>query len=75
MQEKLSKGSKSEAPDGTRQTKVRKVLVDREREGQRIDNFLRGELPGVPQVRVYRSLRRVEVRVTGWRVPPEAKLH
>jgi len=74
MQEKLSKGSKSEAPDGTRQTKVRKVLVDREREGQRIDNFLRGELPGVPKGRVYRLLRRGEVRVNGGRVRAEYKL-
>jgi len=74
MQEKLSKDSKPEAPDGTRQTKVRKVLVDREREGQRIDNFLRGELPGVPKGRVYRLLRRGEVRVNGGRVRAEYKL-
>jgi len=74
MQEKPSKGSKSEVPDGTRQTKVRKVLVDREREGQRIDNFLRGELPGVPKGRVYRLLRRGEVRVNGGRVKAEYKL-
>jgi 23S rRNA pseudouridine955/2504/2580 synthase len=74
MQEKPSKGSTPVAPDGTRQTKVRKVLVDREREGQRIDNFLRGELPGVPKGRVYRLLRRGEVRVNGGRVRAEYKL-
>jgi len=74
MQEKPSKGSTPVAPDGTRQTKVRKVLVDREREGQRIDNFLRGELPGVPKGRLYRLLRRGEVRVNGGRVRAEYKL-
>jgi 23S rRNA pseudouridine955/2504/2580 synthase len=74
MQEKPSKGSNSEAPDGTRQTKVRKVVVDRERAGQRIDNFLRGELPGVPKGRLYRLLRRGEVRVNGGRVRAEYKL-
>jgi len=74
MQEKPSKGSTPEVADGTRRTKVRKVLVDREREGQRIDNFLRGELPGVPKGRVYRLLRRGEVRVNGGRVRAEYKL-
>jgi len=74
MQEKPSKGSKSEAADGTRQTQVRKVAVDRERAGQRIDNFLRGELPGVPKGRLYRLLRRGEVRVNGGRVRAEYKL-
>jgi 23S rRNA pseudouridine955/2504/2580 synthase len=74
MQEKPSKGSNSEAPDGTRQTKVRKVAVDQERSGQRIDNFLRSELPGVPKGRVYRLLRRGEVRVNGGRVRAEYKL-
>jgi 23S rRNA pseudouridine955/2504/2580 synthase len=74
MQEKPSKGSNSEAPDGTRQTKVRKVAVNQERSGQRIDNFLRSELPGVPKGRVYRLLRRGEVRVNGGRVRAEYKL-
>ena len=74
MQEKPSKGSKPEATDGTRQTKVRKVAVDHERAGQRIDNFLRGELPGVPKGRLYRLLRRGEVRVNGGRVRAEYKL-
>jgi 23S rRNA pseudouridine955/2504/2580 synthase len=74
MQEKPSKGSNSKAPEGTRQTKVRKVVVDRERAGQRIDNFLRGELPGVPKGRLYRLLRRGEVRVNSGRVRAEYKL-
>ena len=59
---------------GTRVTGVRKVRVDAERAGQRVDNFLRGELPGVPKGRVYRLLRRGEVRVNGGRVRAEYKL-
>ncbi|MCH9692949.1 MAG: RluA family pseudouridine synthase [Gammaproteobacteria bacterium] len=55
-------------------TKVRKVSIDAERAGQRIDNFLRGELPGVPKGRLYRLLRRGEVRVNGGRVKAEHKL-
>jgi 23S rRNA pseudouridine955/2504/2580 synthase len=68
MQENSSKDT------NTRVTGVRKVLVSSERAGQRIDNFLRNELPGVPKGRVYRLLRRGEVRVNGGRVRAEYKL-
>ncbi len=65
---------KSDQTGATRVTGVRKVSVDANRAGQRIDNFLRGELPGVPKGRVYRLLRRGEVRVNGGRVRAEYKL-
>lgn len=65
---------KSDQTGETRVTGVRKVSVDANRAGQRIDNFLRGELPGVPKGRVYRLLRRGEVRVNGGRVRAEYKL-
>ena len=55
-------------------TRVRKVAIDAEHAGQRIDNFLRRELPGVPKGRLYRLLRRGEVRVNGGRVRAEYKL-
>ena len=55
-------------------TQVRKVRIDSEQAGQRIDNFLRRELPGVPKSRVYRLLRRGEVRVNGGRIRAEYKL-
>ena len=58
----------------TQMTRVRKVVVSDERAGQRIDNFLRNELPGVPKGRIYRLLRRGEVRVNGGRVRAEYKL-
>jgi 23S rRNA pseudouridine955/2504/2580 synthase len=42
--------------------------------GQRIDNFLARELKGVPRSRIYRMLRRGEVRLNGRRVGPDARL-
>ena len=68
MQENSTSDPKS------RVTGVRRVRVDQERAGQRIDNFLRNELPGVPKGRVYRLLRRGEVRVNGGRIRAEYKL-
>ena len=53
---------------------VRKIHVDHELAGQRIDNFLRRELPGVPKGRLYRLIRRGEVRVNGGRVKAERRL-
>jgi 23S rRNA pseudouridine955/2504/2580 synthase len=64
----------SPSADNMRATGVRKVRIDAERAGQRIDNFLRSELPGVPKGRVYRLLRRGEVRVNGGRIKAEYKL-
>lgn len=55
-------------------TRVRKVSIDSELAGQRIDNFLRRELPGVPKGRLYRLLRRGEVRVNSGRIRAEYKL-
>jgi 23S rRNA pseudouridine955/2504/2580 synthase len=65
---------KSSNPDNQPRTRVRKVTIDSERAGQRIDNFLRTELPGVPTGRLYRLLRRGEVRVNGGRIKPVYKL-
>ena len=53
---------------------VRKVRIDADGAGQRIDNFLRKELPGVPKGRIYRLLRRGEVRVNSGRIKAEYKL-
>ncbi len=62
------------AGKGTRQTGVRKIVIDDEQAGQRIDNFLRRQLPGLPKGRLYRILRRGEVRVNGGRVRAEYRL-
>jgi len=66
--------SNTGAGKGTRQTGVRKVLIDEDQAGQRIDNFLRRQLPGLPKGRIYRIIRRGEVRVNGGRVRAEYKL-
>ncbi len=68
MQEKSSQAT------GSVHSGVRKVRIDASRAGQRIDNFLRSELPGVPKGRIYRLLRRGEVRVNSRRVKAEYKL-
>lgn len=56
------------------QNNVTFVTVESDYEGQRIDNFLMRSLRGVPKSRVYRILRRGEVRVNKARVKPEYKL-
>jgi 23S rRNA pseudouridine955/2504/2580 synthase len=74
MQEKPPQGAIGSDSAEFMTTKVRKVDIDAERSGQRIDNFLRTELPGVPKGRVYNLLRRGEVRVNGGRIRAEYKL-
>lgn len=44
-------------------------------EGQRIDNYLLRVLRGVPRSRIYRLLRRGEIRVNKSRVPPAYRLN
>ena len=53
---------------------VRKERIDSDTAGQRIDNYLSRMLPGVPRGRIYRLLRRGEVRVNGGRIRAEYKL-
>jgi len=53
---------------------VRTVRVGPEQADQRIDNFLMRELKGVPRSRIYRILRRGEVRVNGGRIGPTYRL-
>lgn len=53
---------------------VRLVEVDAEQAGRRLDQFLVSLLPSVPRSRVYRIVRRGEVRVNGKRAKPELRL-
>lgn len=62
------------AAKGSRHVGVKKIVVSDDEAGQRIDNFLRRQLPGVPRGRLYRILRRGEVRVNGGRVRAGYKL-
>lgn len=51
----------------------RTVQVDAEH-GQRLDNFLLARLKGLPRSRVYRMVRRGEVRVNGARAQPRQRV-
>lgn len=53
---------------------ARRVVVEHDA-GQRIDNFLLRELKGLPRSRIYRMLRKGEVRVNGGRVRPTHRLN
>ncbi|PCJ92039.1 MAG: 23S rRNA pseudouridine(955/2504/2580) synthase RluC [Porticoccaceae bacterium] len=50
------------------------VEVTSDYAGQRVDNFLLARLKGVPKSRIYRIIRKGEVRVNRSRVKPEYKL-
>ncbi|MCJ8340057.1 MAG: 23S rRNA pseudouridine(955/2504/2580) synthase RluC [Pseudomonadales bacterium] len=54
--------------------KVRFLDVTEDQDGQRIDNFLRTALKGVPKSMIYRIVRKGEVRVNKGRVKPDTKL-
>ena len=53
---------------------VRLVTISEDEAGQRIDNFLATRLKGVPRSRLYRLLRKGEVRVNKGRVRPTYRL-
>jgi 23S rRNA pseudouridine955/2504/2580 synthase len=53
---------------------ARRVRAGEKSEGQRLDNFLLRELAGLPRSRVYRLLRRGEVRVNGKRKQADYRL-
>ena len=48
--------------------------IDAERAGQRLDNYLLGELKGVPRAHVYRLIRSGQVRVNSGRTSPSYRL-
>ncbi|WP_338506513.1 23S rRNA pseudouridine(955/2504/2580) synthase RluC [Erwinia aphidicola] len=50
------------------------IAISADEAGQRIDNFLRNQLKGVPKSMIYRILRKGEVRVNKKRIKPEYKL-
>lgn len=61
----------SPRPEGS---KVRHREIDEDRAGQRLDNFLLGELKGVPRSLVYRLIRSGQVRVNSGRAAPHYRL-
>jgi 23S rRNA pseudouridine955/2504/2580 synthase len=55
-------------------TGVRYVEVATDEAGLRLDKFLGEQLPGVPRTRLFRIIRRGEVRLNGGRVTPQTRL-
>jgi len=60
-------------PGGTR-TEVQHFEVGEEEVGQRLDNYLLRRLGSIPRSRIYRVIRKGEVRVNGRRAGPELRL-
>ena len=52
----------------------KQVQIGASDEGQRLDNFLIKRLKNVPKSRIYRMIRKGEVRINGKRAKPHAKL-
>lgn len=50
------------------------VTIESEYTGQRVDNYLMSRLKGLPKSRLYRLLRKGEVRVNKKRIKPDYKL-
>lgn len=57
-----------------KKTEVKQVVIDSDRSGQRIDNFLQRELDGIPRSRIYQMLRKGEVRVNKGRIKQTYRL-
>jgi len=55
-------------------TAARELVIDEHHAGQRIDNFLLARLKGLPRTRIYRILRRGEVRVNKGRIRQHYRL-
>ena len=66
----VSPGAVRPAPGGG----VRMVRVPEDRAGQRLDNFLLGQLKGAPKSLVYKIVRSGQVRVNGGRAKAETRL-
>ena len=64
----------ADAPRRPASAGVRTLTVGPDDAGQRVDNFVLRALRGVPRTRVYRLLRRGEVRVNRGRVKPARRL-
>lgn len=63
----------TESP-GTGAPRVRHRTVDERSNGQRLDNFLIREMQGVPRTRLYRALRKGEIRVNKGRSRADYRL-
>jgi len=53
---------------------VKNITVDHDNEGRRIDNFLFSNFKNIPKSKIYKVIRKGEVRVNSKRVKPDTKL-
>jgi 23S rRNA pseudouridine955/2504/2580 synthase len=53
---------------------VKLVRVAEDRDGQRLDNFLLGQLKGAPRSLVYKIVRSGQVRINGKRAKPDSRV-
>jgi len=60
--------------ENEQKSQVQLETIDEDQAGQRIDNFLLSKLKGVPKSRIYRLLRKGEVRVNKGRIKPVYRL-
>src|SRR5579883_1730227 len=65
--------AESEHPEP--RTGVQHIEVSPDEAGQRLDNYLQRHLSGIPKSRLYRVIRKGEVRVNGKRAGPETRLN
>ena len=61
-------------PPASGASQVRLVRVPDDRAGQRLDNFLLGQLKGAPKSLIYKVVRSGQVRVNGGRAKPDTRL-
>lgn len=66
--------SAADTSDGGTGSRARLLTVELRGDGQRLDNFLLRECPGVPKTRLYKAIRKGEVRVNKGRARPERRL-
>jgi 23S rRNA pseudouridine955/2504/2580 synthase len=60
-------------PAGLHST-VKTVTVPEDRENQRLDNFLSGQIKGVPKSLIYKLVRSGQVRINGKRAKPDSRV-
>ena len=52
-----------------------KVIVSRDDDGMRLDNYLIKIIKGMPKSRIYRMIRKGEVRINSKRAKPRSRVH
>jgi 23S rRNA pseudouridine955/2504/2580 synthase len=67
-------GNVSEQQPAASAAAVRHLTVTQEQAGQRLDNFVHRLLSDLPRSRIYRVIRKGEVRVNGHRAGPDTRL-